>query len=116
MDLADFLQRYTDDVYHARDAEAARRYIADPCLRHEHGELVTLGLDANLDRIGDFLARFPDARFENRVLVEGADGLVTTCYDIHMGGQVVSGIEVFRVVDGRITETWNSAPAPGAWG
>lgn len=30
--------------------------------------------------------------------------------------QTLSGIEIFRVVDGKITETWNSSIQAGAWG
>lgn len=30
--------------------------------------------------------------------------------------QVTSGVEVFRVVDGKIAEVWNPPAAPGAWG
>ena len=116
MDLADFLHRYTDDVYHATDPEAAVRYIADPCLRHEHGELVTMSLADNLDRIRAFLATAPGVRITNRLLVVGSDGLVSSCFEITIGDQTVSGIEVFRVVDGLITETWNSTVQAGAWG
>jgi predicted SnoaL-like aldol condensation-catalyzing enzyme len=43
-----------------------------------------------------------------------------SCFDITIGdgpeARVVSGIEVFRIVDGLITETWNSSVQPGAWG
>jgi hypothetical protein len=31
-------------------------------------------------------------------------------------GQVLSAIEVFKVIVGKITETWNTKPAAGAWG
>lgn len=116
MDLAEFFQRYTDVVYTARDAEAARQFIADPCLRHESGELITMALDDNVARIAGYFDRFPTLHFTNRLLAHDGE-YVTTCYDMDMGdGQVVSGMEVLRVVDGRITETWNSHPAAGAWG
>ena len=116
MDLRDFLNRYTDDVYHARRAEAARRFIADPCLRHESGELLSLSLEDNVKRISSFLAQYPAATFVNRhVLVDGAH--ITTCYDINLGeGVTISGMEIFRVVDDLIVETWNAKPGQGAWG
>jgi len=116
MDLRDFLNRYTDDVYHARNAEAARLFIADPCLRHESGELLSLSLDDNVKRVNGFLAQYPAATFVNRhVLVDGEH--ITTCYDIHLGnGATISGMEIFRVVDGFIVETWNAKPGDGAWG
>jgi hypothetical protein len=119
VDLVDFLQRYTEDVYLARDPEAAARYIADPCLRHEHGHLVTMPLADNIERIRGFLASSPHLAFDNRVVVTD-DQHVVSCFDITIGdgteARVVSGIEVFRIVDGLITETWNSSVQPGAWG
>lgn len=119
MDLTDFLQRYTDDVYIARNPEAARNFIADPCLRHEHGHLVAMSIDDNVARIGDFLARATRMNFDNVVVVKD-DTHVASAYNISFGNgdnvQTVSGIEIFRVVNGKITETWNSAIQPGAWG
>ncbi len=119
MDLTDFLQRYTDEVYIARKPEAARDFIADPCLRHEHGHLVTMSIDENISRIRDFLARATTMQFDNVVVVKD-DTHVASAYDITFGSgddlKTVSGIEIFRVVNGKITETWNSAIQPGAWG
>ena len=119
MSLTDFLQRYTDDVYMARNPEAARSYIADPCLRHEHGQLVTMSIEENVARVRDFLARATTMQFDNVVLVD--DGThVASAYNITFGNgdavQTVSGVEIFRVVNGKITETWNSSIQPGAWG
>lgn len=119
MDLQEFLQRYTDEVYLARDPEAAARFIADPCLRHEHGHLVTMSLADNIARIRAFLDTASELEFSNAVVVADGEHLVS-CFDITMGSgesaRTVSGIEVFKVVDGRITETWNSSVQPGAWG
>lgn len=112
----EFLQAYTNDVYHARDPEAPARSIADPCLRHEAGELQTMSLEANNARIAGFLARFPKATFTNKVIVSEGEFL-TTVYEADLGdGSSISGIEVFRIVGGKITETWNSHPTPGRWG
>jgi predicted SnoaL-like aldol condensation-catalyzing enzyme len=116
MNLHAFVDRYLNEVYVARNAEAARRYIADPCLRHEHGELVVLNLDDNVARIHGFLDQFPNIAFTNRLVVADTD-TVAVVADFNLGdGQVLSAVEVFKVVDGKITETWNTKPAPGAWG
>jgi len=119
MSLTDFLQRYTDDVYIARNPEAARLYIADPCLRHEHGPLVTMSIEENVARVRDFLARAKTLTFDNVVVVQD-DSHVASAYNISFGDgetlRTVSGVEIFRVVNGKITETWNSAIQPGAWG
>jgi hypothetical protein len=116
VDLRDFVDRYLTEVYVARDAEAARRFIADPCLRHEHGELVVLSLDDNIARIRGFLDQYPGIEFTNRLVVADA-GHVVAVADFDLGnGHVLSAVEAFKVVDGKITETWNTKPAPGAWG
>jgi predicted SnoaL-like aldol condensation-catalyzing enzyme len=116
MDLREFVDRYLTEVYVARDAEAARRFIADPCLRHEHGELVVLSLDDNIARITGFLQEFPEIVFTNRLVVADADHVVAVA-DFDLGnGQVLSAVEAFKVENGKITETWNTKPAPGAWG
>lgn len=114
--MYDFLDRYTNEVYLARNPEAARQFIADPCLRHEHGELVTMSIEENIERIASFLAQFPKIDFANRHVVADAENVVS-CFDLTLGeGTVVSAVEVFKIVDGKITETWNTKPAPGAWG
>lgn len=119
MSLTEFLQRYTDDVYMARNPDAARDYIADPCLRHEHGQLVTMSIEDNVSRVRDFLARASTMSFDNVVLVDDGSH-VASAYNITFDNgdavQTVSGIEIFRVTNGKITETWNSSIQPGAWG
>lgn len=117
MDVVDFINRYTDEVYLARDPSAAARFIADPCLRHEQGELIVMSLADNQARIAAFLAQVGDGAFSVDARLVVADGEhVASCYELAFGGHVLSGIEVFRIVDGLITETWNSAAKPGAWG
>lgn len=116
MDLGVFLDDYISEIYMARDAEAARRFIADPCLRHEHGELVTMSMEQNIARINAFLDKYAGVTFSNRCVVANDDHVVT-CFDATLeNGRVISGIEVFKVIDGKVTETWNSLPGSGAWG
>ena len=40
----------------------------------------------------------------------------TVCFNLHFAGGTMSGIEVFRVIDDRIVETWNSTVQPNRWG
>ncbi len=116
MDLVTFLNDYINDIYVARDPEAARRFIADPCLRHEHGELVTMSIEQNIARITAFIDKYPGVTFVNRCVVADNDHVVT-CFDATLeGGGVISAVEVFKVINGKITETWNSLPTSGAWG
>jgi hypothetical protein len=116
MDLVAFLDDYISEIYTARDADAARRFIADPCLRHEHGELVTMSMEQNIARINAFLDKYAGVTFSNRCVVANDDHVVT-CFDATLeNGRVISGVEVFKVVNGKVTETWNSLPGSGAWG
>jgi predicted SnoaL-like aldol condensation-catalyzing enzyme len=119
MDLHAFIQEYTEAVYHARDPAAAARFIADPCIRHEHGHRVVMSLADNTARIAEFLERASKVRFEYAVaLAEGE--LYATAYQCSFVSegqeQTLSGIEIFLVRNGKITETWNSAPGVGPWG
>ena len=117
--LHDFIAEYTEAVYHQRDPEAAGRFIADPCLRHEHGHQVVMSLAENKQRIGGFIAAVQDLRFENAVaLAEGEYYATAYQFSFARDGatQTLSGIEIFRVQGGKITETWNSAAGQGPWG
>ena len=119
MDLRAFIQRYTDEVYHARDPEALVRFVADPCIRHEHGHRVVMTLAENKTRVAAFLAPAPALKFE---FVTGtAEGeFYASAYQFAFGDgdnrQTLSGMEIFRVQDGKITETWNAAAGQGPWG
>ena len=119
MDLHAFFQAYADEVYHARDPEAAARFIADPCVRHEHGHRVVMSLDENKARIAGLLAQASNLRFENAAALAEGD-LYASAYQFSFLSDgkesTVSGIEIFRVRDGKIVETWNSASGEGPWG
>lgn len=119
MDLHAFIQDYTDAVYHARDPEATARFVADPCIRHEHGRRVVMSLAENKARVAGFLATATDVRFSNAAVLAEGD-LYAAAYQFSFvsegAEQTLSGIEIFRVQDGKITETWNSAAGEGPWG
>lgn len=120
MDLKQFIQDYTEQVYHAQDAEAAARFIADPCIRHEHGHQVVMTLAENKKRIAGFFTQFANGRFT--YVAEVAEGnLYSAAYQCEFTDpvgerQTFSGIEIFKIVDGKITETWNAAAGQGPWG
>lgn len=119
MDLHAFIAEYTDAVYHARDPEAAARYIADPCIRHEHGHRVVLSLAENQARIAGFLATATNLRFETAAAVaEGSLYASAYQFSFESEGQVqtLSGIEIFKIEGGKIAETWNAAAGQGPWG
>jgi len=119
MDLHRFIAEYTEDVYHQKDPEAAARFIADPCIRHEHGQRVVLTLAENKARIAAFLTKSSNPRV--RFVTAAAEGeLYASAYEFtfeeEAGPTTLSGIEIFRIQDGKITETWNSAAGQGPWG
>ena len=120
MDLKTFIRQYTDDVYHAKDPDALGRYVADPCIRHEHGHQLVMTLAENKARVGGFLQQCKDVRFEFVVeMEEGEDytGVYQFSFTAADGArQTLSGVEVFRVRDGKIVETWNAAAGQGPWG
>ena len=119
VDLHAFIQEYTEAVYHARNPAAAARFIADPCIRHEHGHRVVMSLADNIARIADFLEHASNVRFEYAAtLAEGElySAAYQFTFDSEGKEQTLSGMEIFRVQDGKITETWNSAAGAGPWG
>jgi predicted SnoaL-like aldol condensation-catalyzing enzyme len=119
VDLHAFIQEYTDTVYHRRDPEAAARFIADPCVRHEHGHEVVMSLAENKARVAGFLAQAQNVRFENAIALAEGD-LYASAYQFSFVADrkesTRSGIEIFRIRDGKIVETWNSAAGEGVWG
>jgi predicted SnoaL-like aldol condensation-catalyzing enzyme len=75
--------------------------------------------------VKDIWAMFDKLRFELNVVIAGDDGEhVAIVYDSTMttkdGTETntetkVASIEVFRVVDGKITEVWNCGYKQGVW-
>ena len=119
MDLKEFIRRYTDEVYHAQEPEALERFVADPCIRHEHGHRQVMTLAENKARVAGFLQQCKDPRFE--FILETAEGeyysgVYQFTFGTASGQQTLSGVEVFRIQNGKITETWNAAAGQGAWG
>ena len=96
--------------------------VAEPCLRHHPGHLDVVTVAENVERVrAGREVRFPGVVFENVVLA--ADGeFVTSVYTMRWRApddadreRDAAGIEVFRVVEGRIAETWNVDPGRGPW-
>lgn len=118
-DLHTFIADYTEAVYHRADPDAVGRFIADPCIRHEHGHRVVMTLAQNRERVAGFLASATNVRFENAAaLAEGELYASAYQFSFEQDGQshTLSGLEIFRIQDGKITETWNAAAGQGPWG
>ena len=74
-----------------------------------------------MKRIVDTWDMFDKLRFDLNIVVAGDDGEhVAIVYESPMttkdGAETtISSMEIFRVVDGRITEVWNCGYKQGVW-
>ncbi|OBG59156.1 nuclear transport factor 2 family protein [Mycobacterium sp. E3339] len=115
------VELYNLVVWNQHDLALAEELFADNVIRHEVGEAHTLTREQAVTRIKDVWAMFDELRFDLKVVAAGDDGEhVAIVYDSSMtttdGAQTnVGSIEVFRVVDGQITEVWNCGYRQGVW-
>ena len=115
------VEAYNLVVWNERDFALAEELMGDTVTRHEVGEATVLTHEQAVARIVDHWAMFDTIRFELDLVVAGDDGEhVAIVYQSPMtlkdGGDVIVGsMEIFRVVDGRITEVWNCGYKQGVW-
>ena len=118
------VQMYNDDVWGNHQRPLIEKLVANPMRRHHPGGTQVFSLDDLLERYDDYFTKFRAMHANARHYVcEGP--YVTLLWDIDMeahSGAVttISGIEIFKVVDGKITDVWNpNAVAeqypPGPW-
>ena len=128
---------YVERVWNRGDSSAVVELCADPYTRHDAGRVRVMSHADQLERVTSERASGTAAdgrslHFETLLLAgDGQD--VTWVWNMTgptgtelaasgVAAEVVGdelricGIEVFRVVEGRITEVWNSPPMPGHWG
>ena len=115
------VELYNLVVWNERNFELAEELMGDTVIRHEVGESTTLTHDQAVARIVDNWAMFDKLRFDLELVVAGDDGEhVAIVYQSPMelkdGTKTdVGSMEIFRVVDGRITEVWNCGYKQGVW-
>lgn len=115
------VELYNLVVWNERDLALAAELFGDSVIRHGVGEVQTLTHDEAVRRVADTWAMFETLHFTLNVVVAGDDGEhVTIVYDSTMtnadGSRIpVASIEVFRVIDGKITEVWNCGYGQGVW-
>ncbi len=115
------VELYNLVVWNEHNLSLAEELFADTVIRHEVGEAHALTREQAVSRVKDVWTMFDTLRFDLNVVVAGADGEhVAIVYDSSMttkdGAETnVASIEVFRVVDGRITEVWNCGYKQGVW-
>jgi len=108
-------------VWNERNFDLADELMGDTVIRHEVGEAQTLSHEQAVQRVVDNWAMFDKLRFDLDLVVAGDDGEhVAIVYQSPMelkdGTKTsVGSMEVFRVVEGRITEVWNCGYKQGVW-
>ncbi|MGB3354160.1 MAG: nuclear transport factor 2 family protein [Mycobacterium sp.] len=116
------VELYNLVVWNERDFALAEELLGDSVIRHNAGEkATTLTHDEAVARVVDHWEMFETIRFDLNLVVAGDDGEhVTVVYQSPMtlkdGTETtVASMEIFRVVDGRITEVWNCGYKQGVW-
>jgi predicted SnoaL-like aldol condensation-catalyzing enzyme len=115
------VELYNLVVWNERNLDLARELFADTVIRHEVGEAHTLSHAQAVQRVADVWDLFDSLRFDLNIVIDGDDGEhVAIIYDSTMTTSDatttnVASIEVFRVVDGKITEVWNCGYQQGVW-
>ena len=107
------VELYNLVVWNERNFDLADELMGDTVIRHEVGEAQTLSHEQAVQRVVDNWAMFDKLRFDLNLVVAGDDGEhVAIVYQSPMelkdGTKTsVGSMEIFRVVEGRITEVWN---------
>jgi predicted SnoaL-like aldol condensation-catalyzing enzyme len=115
------VELYNLVVWNDCDLALAEELFADNVIRHEVGEAHTLTREQAVNRVKDIWEMFDKLRFDLNIVIAGDDGEhVAIVYDSTMTTNdetetKVASIEVFRVVDGKITEVWNCGYKQGVW-
>jgi predicted SnoaL-like aldol condensation-catalyzing enzyme len=115
------VELYNLVVWNERDFALAEELTGDTVIRHEVGEALTLTRRQAVQRIVEHWAMFDKVRFDLNLVVAGDDGehvaiVYGSSMELKDGAEVdIGSMEIFRVVDGRITEVWNCGHKQGVW-
>ena len=115
------VELYNLVVWNERDFALAEELMGDTVVRHEVGEANTLTHEEAVRRIVDMWEVSDELRFDLNLVVAGDDGEhVAIVYEspikLKDGTETTIGsMEIFRVIDGRITEVWNCGYQQGVW-
>jgi len=115
------VELYNLVVWNERDFALAEELLGDTVIRHEVGEVQTLTHEEAVNRIVDMWKVSEELRFDLNLVVAGDDGEhVAIVYESPIRlkdgtDTTVGSMEIFRVVDGRITEVWNCGYKQGVW-
>jgi predicted SnoaL-like aldol condensation-catalyzing enzyme len=115
------VELYNYALWNERKFELADELIADTMIRHEVGQSRTLTREQARRRVENTWQMFDKLHFDLNIVIAGDDGEhVAIVYDSTMtnkdGSELpIASIEVFRVVDGKITDVWNCGYGQGVW-
>jgi predicted SnoaL-like aldol condensation-catalyzing enzyme len=115
------VELYNLVVWNERNYALAEELLGDTVIRHEVGEAHTLTHEEAVSRIVDMWEVSEELRFDLNLVVAGEDEEhVAIVYEspikLKDGTETTVGsMEIFRVVDGRITEVWNCGYKQGVW-
>ena len=113
------VRRYLAVLYNERRLDLIPELIADPEVRHAPGETVVMSLADNTARLEKMLSECPVLRFEPEVVIAQGE-MVSVAWNgfstlTNGKSYEFAAVELFRVVDGKIVEIWNSREARGLW-
>ncbi len=115
------VEQYNLVVWNERNFALADELMGETVIRHDVGEATTLTHEQAVQRVVDHWEMFDTIRFDLNLVVAGDDGEhVAIVYQSPMtlkdGTKTdVGSMEIFRVVDGTITEVWNCGYKQGVW-
>ncbi|KPF83245.1 phosphotransferase [Novosphingobium sp. AAP93] len=113
----ELIELYWDEVWNNRRAELIREICADPIIRHDPGSVTALSVEDQIARVRQQSEKLEPC-FTHEVLLAD-ETYVTSVWNMHTrkGERIeLCGIEVFKAVDGKFTDCWNSSYTPGFWG
>ena len=105
------VQMYNDDVWGRHQRDLITKLLANPLRRHHPGRTEVFTHEDMLLRYDGYFSKHKEMRAVARNLISEGP-YVTLLWDIDMvandgSTQMISGIEIFKVVDGKITDVWN---------
>jgi predicted SnoaL-like aldol condensation-catalyzing enzyme len=105
------VEMYNDDVWARHRRELIVELLANPLRRHHPGRTQIFTHEDMLRRYDAYFTKHREMRAVARRYI-GEGEYVTLLWDIDMVAQdgavsTISGIEIFKVVDGKITDVWN---------
>jgi predicted SnoaL-like aldol condensation-catalyzing enzyme len=115
------VELYNLVVWNERNIDLAEELLADSVIRHEVGQAHTLTHAQAVQRVAHVWQLVDSLHFDLNIVVAGEDGEhVAIVYDSTMAAKDgtetrIASIEVFRVVEGQITEVWNCGYQQGVW-